>query len=139
MSQCFAFQILSQAETLWGSKSQVAGLACQVTRYKDPVKQAARLQLDNQSTRNFISARGHPLVRQNSTPRALSASFCQSLLPTPDLLPLALPPSLPLLSQQVGWTLQREAGLFCVCDRFLCYTLPFVNRLRNRSSKTWIE
>jgi hypothetical protein len=34
---------MSQAEALWESKSQIAGLACQDTRYKGPVYQAARL------------------------------------------------------------------------------------------------
>jgi hypothetical protein len=34
---------VSQAEALWESKSQIVGLACQDTRYKGPVYQAARL------------------------------------------------------------------------------------------------
>jgi hypothetical protein len=37
---------MSQAEALWESKSQIAGLACQDTRYKGPVYQTAR-QINN--------------------------------------------------------------------------------------------
>jgi hypothetical protein len=37
------FDMVSQAEALWESKSQIAGLACQDTRHKGPVHQAARL------------------------------------------------------------------------------------------------
>jgi hypothetical protein len=35
--------ISSQAEALWESKSQIAGLACQDIRYNGPVYQIARL------------------------------------------------------------------------------------------------
>lgn len=51
---------------LWESKSQIAGLACQDNRYIGPASgQADRAPTleNNQSTHNFISARGHPLVR----------------------------------------------------------------------------
>ena len=45
---------LSQAGALWESKSQIAGLACQDTRYKGPVYQTARQNNNNnQSTHNF--------------------------------------------------------------------------------------
>lgn len=58
-------EVLSQAEALWESKSQIAGLACQDTRYKGPVYQTARQNnYNNQSTQKFIPSRGHPLVRQ---------------------------------------------------------------------------
>jgi hypothetical protein len=42
-----------QAEALWETNSQIAGLACQDTRYKGPVYQTARLNNNNQSTHNF--------------------------------------------------------------------------------------
>lgn len=46
--------LLSQAEALWESKLQIAGLACQDTRYKGPVYQTERLyENKNQSTHNF--------------------------------------------------------------------------------------
>ena len=54
---------LSQAEALWESKSQIAGLAYQDIRYKGLVYQTARQNNNNQSTRNFITTRGHPLVQ----------------------------------------------------------------------------
>jgi hypothetical protein len=38
---------LAQAEALWESKSQIAGLACQDTRYKGPVYQTARQDNNN--------------------------------------------------------------------------------------------
>jgi hypothetical protein len=38
---------MSQAEALWESKLQIAGLACQDTRYKGPVNQTARLNKNN--------------------------------------------------------------------------------------------
>jgi hypothetical protein len=56
---------MSQAKALWETKSQIAGLACQDTRYKGPVYQTARLNNNNQKTQKFIPSRGHPLVRQN--------------------------------------------------------------------------
>ena len=43
---------VSQAEALWESKSQIAGLACQDIRYKGPVYQTVR-QNNNQSTHKF--------------------------------------------------------------------------------------
>ena len=46
---------LSQAEALWESKSQNAGLACQDTRYKGPVYQTVRQ--NNQSTHDFYHER----------------------------------------------------------------------------------
>lgn len=58
---------VSQAEALWESKSQIAGLACQDTRYKGPVYQTARLNNNNQKTQKFIPSRGHPLVRHSIT------------------------------------------------------------------------
>jgi hypothetical protein len=39
---------LSQAEALWESKSQIAGLACQDIRYKGPVYQTVRQNNNNQ-------------------------------------------------------------------------------------------
>lgn len=49
-------EIMSQAEALWESKSQIAALACQDTRYKGPVYQTARLNNNNnQSTHNFYN------------------------------------------------------------------------------------
>jgi hypothetical protein len=45
---------VSQAEALWESKSQIAGLACQDIRYKGPVYQTARQSNNNnQSTQKF--------------------------------------------------------------------------------------
>ena len=44
---------MSQAEALWESKSQIAGLACQDTRYKGPVYQTARQNNNNESTHKF--------------------------------------------------------------------------------------
>ena len=49
-----AAHAVSQAEALWESKSQIAGLACQNTRYKGPVYQTARQNNNNnQSAHNF--------------------------------------------------------------------------------------
>ena len=46
--------LLSQAEALWESKSQIAGLACQDIRYKGPVYQTVRQNNNNnQSTHKF--------------------------------------------------------------------------------------
>jgi hypothetical protein len=59
-----AGHLVSQAEALWESKSQIAGLACQDIRYKGPVYQTVRQNNNNQSTHKFIPSRGHPLVRQ---------------------------------------------------------------------------
>jgi len=59
-----SYEMVSQAEALWESKSQIAGLACQDTRYKGPgrVYQAARLNKNNnQLTHNF-----HPIERSHS-------------------------------------------------------------------------
>jgi hypothetical protein len=45
---------MSQAEALWESKSQIAGLACQDIRYKGPVNQTERQNNNNnQSTQKF--------------------------------------------------------------------------------------
>jgi hypothetical protein len=59
-----AHNVVSRAEALWESKSQIAGLACQDIRYKDPVCQTARLhQITNNHSPKFQSSRGHSLVR----------------------------------------------------------------------------
>ena len=64
LSSCSMTHQLSQAKALWESKSQIAGLACQDTRYKGPVYRTARLNKNNnQSTHKFLQTRGHPLVR----------------------------------------------------------------------------
>jgi DNA-binding ferritin-like protein len=57
-------EALSQAEALWESKSQIAGLACQDIRYKGPVYQTVRQNNNNKSTHKFIPTRSHALVRQ---------------------------------------------------------------------------
>jgi hypothetical protein len=57
------YDAVSQAEALWESKSQIAGLAYQDIRYKGLVYQTARQNNNNQSTRNFITTRGYPLVQ----------------------------------------------------------------------------
>jgi hypothetical protein len=49
---------MSQAEALWESKSQIAGLACQDIRYKGPVYQTVRQNNNNnQSTHDFYHER----------------------------------------------------------------------------------
>ena len=55
---------MSQAEALWESKSQIAGLACQDTRYKGPVYQTARLNNNN----NQLTHKFH--IRERSPSRA---------------------------------------------------------------------
>jgi hypothetical protein len=64
---------VSQAEALWESKSQVAGLACQDTRYKGPVYQTARLNKNiDLSTQKFY-------INERSPSRATLRPECRSL------------------------------------------------------------
>jgi len=59
---------MSQAEALWESKSQIAGLACQDIRYKGPVYQTVRQNKNNnQSTHKIrINERSPSRATENS-------------------------------------------------------------------------
>ena len=72
---------MSQAKALWETKSQIAGLACQDTRYKGAIYQAARQNKNNHLsnvTHKFISTRGHPKNRGGANGHGFTSGKEQS-------------------------------------------------------------